>query len=622
MIAVLNAEASLNAETAGAPSRIRALPDHLVNQIAAGEVVERPAAVVKELVENALDAGASHIAVATREGGTSLVVVEDNGSGMHPHELLLAVQRHATSKLPDDDLSQIASFGFRGEALPSIAAVSRLRLTSRAQGADAAFLLQVEAGHITPPCPAAFGQGSKVEVRDLFFATPARLKFLKNTTTEYGHILEVLERLAIAHPHASFSLHEEGRRRWQVTASPDCSLAEQRRQRLASVLGQDFAANAVAVEATREETRLTGWIGLPTFNRATARDQYLFVNNRPLRDRLLLGALKAAYGDLLPHTRHAAAALFLEVPLADVDVNVHPGKLEVRFRDAALIRGLIVSTIRHALHQHGGTTTNTLSAAAFRYFQPQSLPPASATTASLHHAAYAPLDSGSLHEAQAPFTGFHAISPPQGAGDVPLAAAVAHQTQHYPLGAAVAQLHETYIVAQTASGMVLVDQHAAHERLVYEKMKADLAAGGVPRQGLLIPEVVELGEADCARLLERADALASLGLVLEAFGGNAVLVRETPALLGKTNARALVQDLAAERAVWGEATALGDRLEHICATLACHSAIRAGRRLTLDEMNALLRQMESTPHAAQCNHGRPTYIELKREDVEKLFQRR
>lgn len=608
---------------------IRLLPSHLVNQIAAGEVIERPAAVVKELVENALDAGATRVDITTREGGVSAIAVQDNGSGMSAGDIQLAVERHATSKLPEDNLEFISSFGFRGEALPSIASVSRMSIASRERGSEDAWQLQIDGGVVQPIKPTSLTEGTRIDVQDLFFATPARLKFLKSLPTEYGHILETLERLAMAWPRVSFSLSEEGRRPWRCEAAHGL-FHEQRKMRLGAILGADFAANAVPVEASRGGVTLSGWIGLPTLNRAFARDQYLFVNNRPVRDRVLLGAVKAAYGDLIPHGRHAVVALFLEMQMAEVDVNVHPAKLEVRFRDGALIRGLIISTLRQALHAEANVTSNTLSDAAIVQFQNRLAMPTGYASPQQAAQAY---DWQRPFDAQPNLSGFSDVAQPFAKEylnddfSVPLQQdnTPVHSgadAQAYPLGAALAQIHETYIVAQTADGLILVDQHAAHERLVYERMKASLAGAGVKRQGLLIPEVVELSEADAARILERQNDFAELGLVIEAFGGNAIMVREIPALLEKTNIQKLVQDLAAEIAEWGHAISLKEKLEEVCSTMACHGSVRAGRALSRDEMNALLRQMEATPHSGQCNHGRPTYIELKFSDVEKLFQRK
>ncbi|MDX1922525.1 MAG: DNA mismatch repair endonuclease MutL [Alphaproteobacteria bacterium] len=608
---------------------IRLLPSHLVNQIAAGEVIERPAAVVKELVENALDAGATRVDVTTREGGVSAITVQDNGDGMSADELKLAVERHATSKLPEDNLEMISSFGFRGEALPSIASVSRMTITSRKRGSNDAWNLQIEGGVMRDVKPASLSQGTRIDVQDLFYATPARLKFLKSLPTEYGHILESLERLAMAWPAVSFSLFEDGRKPWRCEAVPGL-FPEQRKARLGAILGADFANNAIPVDASRGGVNLSGWIGLPTLNRAFARDQYLFVNNRPVRDRVLLGAVKAAYGDLIPHGRHAVVALFLDMPMAEVDVNVHPAKLEVRFRDGALIRGLIISTLRQALHAEAKVTSNTLSDATLHSFQ---------ASQSFHRAA-APYGGQQTYNWQSPpeqhyeqqrsMSGFSEVAQPFAKQYVNNDfAAVSQQdnspntqAQDFPLGAALAQIHETYIVAQTADGLVLVDQHAAHERLTYERMKAALASGGVKRQGLLIPEVVELSDLDATRILEKQSEFAELGLIIEPFGGNAIVVHEIPALLNKTNIPKLIQDLAAEIGEWGHAISLKEKLEEVCSTIACHGSIRAGRALNCEEMNTLLRQMEATPHSGQCNHGRPTYIELKFSDVEKLFQRK
>ncbi len=578
---------------------IRVLPDSLINRIAAGEVIERPAAAVKELVENALDAGARRIAVRTQEGGTSRIAVTDDGGGMSRDDLLLAVRRHATSKLPGDDLERIGSFGFRGEALAAIGAAARLTIASRQRGADAAWEIAVDGGKVRGPKPSSLAAGTHVEVRDLFYATPARLKFLKSPASEYGHVLEALERIAMSWPEAGFTLTEEGRRVFRV--EPEGGLLPgQRRARLCAILGPEFADNAVSVESARDNATLSGWIGLPTLNRPHGRDQHLFVNARPVRDRALLGMVRAAYGDLIPHGRHAVVALFLTLPPEEVDVNVHPAKLEVRFRDANLVRGLIVSTLRDALQKNAGLVANTLAVAALSSFQAPSAP-ARPSAPGL----------GGFADIARPLARPQDAPPP-----------APEESAHYPLGAALAQLHETYIVAQTGDGLVLVDQHAAHERLTYERMKAALKKDGVARQGLLIPEVVELGEAQAARLVRRADELAELGLVIEPFGGPAVVVREVPALMDKDDVPGLIKDLAAEIAEWDTPVSLKERLESVCATLACHGSVRAGRRLSQAEMNALLRDMESTPHAGQCNHGRPAYVELKRADIEKLFHRR
>src|SRR5215470_7345315 len=603
---------------------IRVLPATVVNRIAAGEVVERPASAVKELVENAIDAGATRIEVTLREGGRSLIGVADDGCGMSAEELALAVERHATSKLPDDDLTHIATLGFRGEALPSIGAVGRLTITSRRAGSDSAWTLTVEGGVKGAVQPAALGPGTRVELRDLFYATPARLKFLKTARTELDHVEDVINRLAMAHPAIAFTLMDDARPVLRLGAAATDLLADAaaaRLARLAQVMGRDFADNALPLDVVREGVRLSGHIGLPTLNRATAAQQYLFVNGRPVRDRLLHGAVRGAYQDFLARDRHPLVALFLELPAEAVDVNVHPTKAEVRFRDPGLVRGLIVGAAKHALAAAGHRASTTVAADTLASLRPGVAVPSSpwrATTslprgfAEAAAAAYAPLtvDAGEL-------PGFAA---PNARADSSETEATA--VEAFPLGAARAQPHETYIVAQTADGIVIVDQHAAHERLVYERMKHALADQGIERQSLLIPEVVELDGPAVDRLLARRDELAELGLVIEAFGPGAVVVREVPALLGPADAQGLVRDLADELAEFGQALGLKERLEEICGTMACHGSVRAGRRLTPVEMDALLREMEATPHSGQCNHGRPTYVELKLADIERLFGRR
>ena len=602
---------------------IRQLPPVLVNRIAAGEVVERPASAVKELVENAIDAGAGHIEVVLRDGGQSLIVVGDDGEGMSRDELVLAVERHCTSKLPDDDLLRISSLGFRGEALPSIGAVSRLTLASRRRGAAEAWSLAVEGGAKGAPLPAAQPVGTRVEVRDLFYATPARLKFMKTARSERDQAVDAVRRLAMAYPAIAFTVIGDEDRVLLRLAAQRADLAETdpgaaARARLAAILGRDFADNALAIAAEREGVRLGGLAGLPTLNRATARDQYLFVNGRPVRDKLLVGAVRGAYQDFLARDRHPMVALFLDLPEAEVDVNVHPAKAEVRFRDAALVRGLIVGALRQALAAAGHRAATTTAADALAAFRPGALPHSGRGGWALP-AALAPglAETGAIY--QAPLPSGLGLDLPAARPTSPVELA---EAESYPLGAARAQLHDTYIVAQTARGIVIVDQHAAHERLVYERMKASLAATGVARQILLLPEVVELEEAAAARLASRAAELAELGLLLEPFGTGAVVVREVPALLGETDVQGLVRDLADELAELGDALALKERLEEVCGTLACHGSVRAGRRLTAAEMDALLRQMERTPHSGQCNHGRPTYVELGLAEIEKLFGRR
>jgi len=593
---------------------IRRLPETLVNRIAAGEVVERPASVVKELVENAIDAGARRIDVVIRDGGRTLIAVTDDGMGMSAEELSLAVERHATSKLPDDDLLDIATLGFRGEALPSIASVSRMEIASRVRGADEAWALRIEGGRIAPVKPAALARGTRVEVADLFFATPARLKFLKAPRTESDHALASVRRLAMAHPEIAFTVSDDGREMLRLTEAQG-DLLDARLARLAAIMGQEFADNALVLDAEREGVRLTGYAGLPTLNRATSQAQFLFVNGRPVQDRMLGGAVRGAYQDFLARDRHPMVALFVAAPPGAVDVNVHPAKAEVRFRDAGLVRGLIVGALRHALAAAGHRASTTVSQAALGAARPHGgLPYPTATWGPLPQTAGLAEDTAPY---SAPLPGTAVPSAAPGAATVAEAAAA------HPLGAARAQLHETYIVAQTADGIVIVDQHAAHERLVYERMKAALESGGVKRQMLLIPEVVEFeDEASANRIASRAAELAELGLVVEGFGSRAIVVREVPALLGAKDAGALVRDLADEIAELGDGLALKERLEEVCSTMACHGSVRAGRRLTPDEMNALLRQMEVTPHSGQCNHGRPTYVELKLADIERLFGRR
>jgi DNA mismatch repair protein MutL len=628
---------------------IRRLPETLVNRIAAGEVVERPASAVKELVENAIDAGARRIDIATVSGGRTLISVSDDGKGMAPHDLPVAVERHATSKLPGDDLLNIKWLGFRGEALPSIGAVARLNIVTREMTADSAAQLEVDAGKVGAVKPAAAGPGTRIEVRDLFYAVPARLKFLKTDRAEDLAVQEIVKRLAMAHAGIAFTLQQDGRTSFRADAVPDNLLDNpqntqrpdlQRLGRLEQILGRDFADNAVEIRAEREGIHLTGYAGLPTYNRGNAQHQYLFVNGRPVRDKLFVGAVKGAYADFLSHDRHPVVSLFLQVPAEQVDVNVHPAKAEVRFRDPGLVRGLIVGALRHALAEAGHRASTTVAQAALGALRPQSAPtmplpfqstfggggsrwrgydnlrpasvPGLAEAAALYNAPQGDFSG----EVSGETDGLAPAARNEDAGNSPV------PLQSYPLGAARGQLHETYIVAQTADGIVIVDQHAAHERLVYERMKVNLEAGKVPRQALLLPEVVELTEAEASRLAARASELAELGLVLEGFGAGAVVVREVPALLGDVAVQNLVRDLADAIAEYGNVLPLKEKLEDVCGTLACHGSVRAGRRLTLDEMNALLRQMEATPHSGQCNHGRPTYVELKLADVEKLFGRR
>jgi DNA mismatch repair protein MutL len=594
---------------------VRALPKILIDRIAAGEVVERPASVVKELVENAVDAGATRIEVVTAGGGQELVRVVDDGCGMSADDLALAVERHATSKLDDEDLLAIATLGFRGEALPSIGSVSRLSIATRTAHADHAVMIEVDAGRKSEVRPAASNRGTRVEVRDLFYATPARLKFLKTARTEASAIADVVKRLAMANPAIAFTLAGEDHQ-------PLALQAADKSGRLGALLGQDFSDNAIEIEAERHGVSLRGRIAVPTYNRGTGQHQYLFVNGRPVRDKLLLGAVRGAFADHLPRDRFPVLALFLDVPARDVDVNVHPAKAEVRFRDGGLVRGLVVSAIRAALERESSRVSTGGGAAALgRMAAAAAARPRSDWDWRLSPAApfvaMAEQGRGFSDTPQAAFSSFPPASDPRPGESAPSPDALDR-----PLGAARAQLHETYIVAQTRDGVVIVDQHAAHERLVYERLKRERAASGVMSQGLLIPEVVEIDPADAERLVAHIDELASLGLRLEPFGPGAVLVRETPAALGATDPRALVTDLVDGIAEWGSDLVLERRLDRVAATMACHGSVRAGRRLLAAEMDALLREMEATPNSGQCNHGRPTYIVLKLTDIEALFGRR
>jgi DNA mismatch repair protein MutL len=608
---------------------VRQLSEAIVNRIAAGEVVERPASVVKELVENALDAGASRIDVLTDGGGRRLIRVADDGEGMTRADLALAVDRHATSKLADEDLVAISTLGFRGEALPSIGSVARLAIATRHQREPHAWSIEVDAGVKAELKPAALGEGTRVEVRDLFFATPARLKFLKLDRTEAEAVREVVRRLAMSRPDVAFTL--AGEERAPVTFAATLPGATGRLTRLGDVLGADFRANAVAIAAEREGVTVEGFAALPTLTRANALGQYLFVNDRPVRDKLLIGAVRAAYADYLPRDRHPLVALFVTLDAREVDVNVHPAKTEVRFRNAGLVRALIVHALKHALAREGtraATTGGNATIAAFRPATPRGWDwrgsparsgdprrvPAFMRGGGFAEAAQAAFDVGA--PAVGLDTSFDADIAAEG-----FAAPTADAFDH-PLGAARAQVHETYIVAQTRDGLVIVDQHAAHERIVYEKLKAAIDKSGVARQILLIPDIVELDEADVERLVAHAEELARYGVVLESFGPGAVALRETPALLGEIDGAGLVRDLAEHISEWDEALPLERRLMHVAATMACHGSVRAGRRLKPQEMNALLREMEVTPNSGQCNHGRPTYVELKLTDIERLFGRR
>ena len=609
---------------------IRRLPPETVNRIAAGEVVERPASAMKELVENALDAGARNIEVQADNGGLARILVADDGFGLSPEDLAIAIERHATSKLePDDagdvDLLRISTLGFRGEALPSIGSVSRLSIASRAKGNGEAWAIQVHAGVVTEVQPAAFPgpHGARVEVRDLFYATPARLKFMKSERSEALAITEELRRQAMAHEGAAFSLDLDGRKILRLPAEhPGLG---GRLARLSQILGKEFAENAIEIDQERDGVRLSGFAGLPTYSRGNAAHQFLFVNGRPVRDRLLQGALRGAYADFLARDRHPVAALYLELDPMYVDVNVHPAKTEVRFRDAAGVRGLIVGALKHALASAGHRASTTVASAALGGFRAEATPPPGGWRSPGPGGWSRPSMQGLqgvIAGLAEPDARFDPAPAHEGLSEAPQPGGQVVDPVDYPLGAARAQVHETYIVAQTRDGIVVVDQHAAHERLVYERMKVQMAEGGVTRQALLVPEVVDLDPSDTERVIAAAPELAEMGLVIEAFGGSAVLVRETPALLGDTDAKGLVRDIADDLAEHGAAHALKERMAEVCSTMACHGSVRAGRRLTAAEMNALLRQMEATPHSGQCNHGRPTYVELKLADIERLFGRR
>lgn len=594
---------------------IRQLSPETINRIAAGEVVERPASVVKELVENALDAGASEVEVVTAGGGLSLIRVTDNGSGMDAVDLALCVERHATSKLSEEDLFAIHTLGFRGEALPSIGSIAKLTIVTRTKASAEALAITVDRGAKSEIKPAAANAGTRIEVRDLFSSVPARLKFMKSERAENQAVSDVVKRLAMAHPEVGFSLTMGDRASLVLPREkPD---QDGLLKRLGRIMGRDFMGDALPVMGTREDVSLSGFAGLPTLHRPDTAQQYLFVNGRPVKDKLVIGAVRAAYGDLIPRGRHPLLALFVALPPTFVDVNVHPAKTEVRFRDAGTVRSLIVNALAGALHAAGHRASVGGGRATINELKPNVVPferPRAPFSAGSRPA----FTSGLAEAMQAPFADIDTPSADARANADP----VPEQLLERPLGAARAQLHETYIVAQTRDSMVIVDQHAAHERLVYERMKAMLANGGVARQGLLIPVVVDLDAEEAAAITDKADELAELGLVLEPFGQGAIAVRETPALLGETDVKGLVKDLAAEIIAEGQGFALKERLEAVCSRMACHGSVRAGRRLSPQEMNALLREMEATPYSGQCNHGRPTYVELKLNDIERLFGRR
>ena len=593
---------------------IRRLPESLVNRIAAGEVVERPAAALKEIVENAIDAGATRIVVRLSEGGIARIVVEDDGCGMDPADLALALERHATSKLPGEAIEDVTTLGFRGEALPSIASVARLTIESRVVGASG-WCRVIDNGELVDTGPAALPPGTRVTIADLFARVPARRKFLRSARSEYAASLDVVRRLAMARPDIAFSLEHDGRRVLDLQAKQD------RAARVAALIDRNLVDNAILVDLQRDMVRLTGVVSLPTFNRGIGDHQYLFVNGRPVKDRLLVGALRGAYADLLARDRHPVAALFIDIPTSEVDVNVHPAKTEVRFRDPELVRSLIVGGLRRALDDHGFRSVQRPAAGMADAWQVEPVAPAAAAAASLFFAGAVPVHAaGSMvAEPRPSWTPLSAL--PQGRAEV--AAALPPDSSAHPLGIARGQIANTYIVAEAEDGLVLVDQHAAHERLVLEGLRRGLAGQqGVAAQGLLLPEVVELDEPACDRLEFAAAGLARLGVELERFGPGAVMVRAIPALLGNPDAQRLVRDIADDLAGHDAALGLAERIDHVAATMACHGSVRAGRTLNVAEMNALLRQMEVTPHSGQCNHGRPTWVKLSMGDVERLFGRK
>ena len=608
---------------------IRLLPNDLINKIAAGEVIERPASAVKELVENSIDAGATKIEIIMRNGGRTFISVTDNGCGMSKRDLVLAVERHATSKLPTDNLDSISTLGFRGEALPSIGAVSRLTIKTRSKDMETGWSINVTGGDIEAVVPSSLKIGTQVEIRDLFYATPARLKFLKTDRTETGRTIEVIRRIAMVNPNISFTLNDGTRTNIRFNGAQG-NLPNIQLSRIGEVLGRDFEENSLLIEAEREGFILTGYAGLPTLNKRTSSHQFLFVNGRPVQDKLLYGAVRAAYSDFLAYDRHPFVVLFLNAPGSTLDVNVHPAKSEVRFQEPGLVRGLIIGALKKALVEAGYQTSSTISNAALGILNKSisKISPTGVRSSGQSYKNREPSQNNylpsSFANSEIAYGHLDLNSAPMARTDSP-----SHQSSEslneiasFPLGAAQAQLHKNYIVAQTNEGLVIVDQHAAHERLVYEKMKIDLKEGGIKRQVLLIPEVVDLEHVKIQRLLELKDDFARLGLIFEKFGEGAILVREIPSILGDINVKNLVIDIADELEEFGSSTILEDKLGHICGTIACHSSVRSGRTLRVEEMNALLREMEATPHSGQCNHGRPTYVELKLSDIEKLFGRR
>tara|TARA_R110000868_G_scaffold262401_1_gene520999 strand:- start:171427 stop:173271 length:1845 start_codon:yes stop_codon:yes gene_type:complete len=612
--------------------KIQVLPEFLANQIAAGEVVERPASVIKELVENSLDAGATEIDIAVDEYGLKRICVKDNGSGISKDQLPLAIERHATSKIAvTEDLFNINSFGFRGEALPSMASVSRFSIASKVQGTDDAWRIFGDGGKNMQIEPAARNAGTTIDVVDLFYNTPARLKFLKAKRTEMEHVTDVVVRLALANPKVSFKLTSDGDEVIRF-AKAESDLLDDMLPRLSSFMGRDFTSNAVGLSLDRGDMSIKGFASLPTYNLSTTRRQYLYINGRPVKDKLLIMALKNAYHDLLHTGRHPAAVLFIEVPATDIDVNVHPAKAEVRFKNGRDVFGMIRTCVRAALDEHSTQVSTTPSAQALSRFKAGELPttpqfnynaPASTSmpahqNSNYNTPSYAPhnarivAEDSTAFEFQRPHINQDEMAADISRGDY----------QDHPMGAAIAQLHGTYIVSQTANSMIVVDQHAAHERLVYERFKSQILSGNVERQALLLPEIVELKDVDVENVVERQDELLKFGLEVEQFGRQAISIRATPALLGEMNAQQMLLDIVEDMRNMKKETSIQERLEDFLSTMACHGSIRANRKLSVADMNAILRDMEVTPNSAQCNHGRPTYVELKTADIERLFGRR
>jgi DNA mismatch repair protein MutL len=602
---------------------IRKLPEILINQIAAGEVIERPASVVKELVENAIDAKATNIQIQISAGGRNLISVKDDGIGIEKEDLPLALERHATSKIKGNNILDVKTLGFRGEGIASISSISRLNISSKFHEAKDSWKLSVEGGKIGELEPSALSGGTLVEVRDLFFATPARLKFLKTEKTESSYIIEIIKKLAVSHPQTAFNLNIDGKEVLNLSAQE----AGNEAQRIFDIMGKDFQANNVELDFFREEVKLRGYTSLPTFNRGSNNLQFVYVNNRPVKDKIIYSAIKAAYQDYLAKDRYAVSVIFIDIPPEEVDVNIHPTKTEIRFRDSSTIRGLTIAALKNALSSGGFRSATTSSAAALTSFRPNNAP--------MNFTSPPPSRSGSPYQPNPSFAAQGNLQVADSAApefinqniaefDAPPASNYQQANDdyiEYPLGAAKCQLHKTYIVAQTKNGMIMVDQHAVHERLTYEKMKESLANENVKTQKLLLPEIIDLSEQEVLAISEKQAELAKIGLITEQFGSKAIQVLETPALFGEVNCSALIKDLADSLIEHGESLSITEKLEDICGTIACHSSVRAGRVLNIEEMNHLLREMEKTPFSGQCNHGRPTYVELSQKDLEKLFHR-